>query len=153
MGLINEFTGLKDIEIGKIELLRNFSFFEVDSDFASAVLKAFDNKEYKSRKIVLEVAESKGRLGGGKRMDESGGRVKKFDRENRRGGERYKDYKDEDREREKNRVLGRERHEYRGNRDRNKSLEDKSERKGKSERNKNKFEDVKSFGMHKKRRK
>ncbi|MDQ7816430.1 MAG: DEAD/DEAH box helicase [Melioribacteraceae bacterium] len=61
MGLINEFTGISDIEIGKIELLKNFSFFEVDSDFSQAVLNAFKDKSYKKRKIVLELAASKGK--------------------------------------------------------------------------------------------
>ena len=65
MGLINEFTGIKDIEIGKIELLRNFSFFEVDSQFADTVMNAFEGREYRGRKISLEVAESKS--GGGDR--------------------------------------------------------------------------------------
>ncbi len=61
MGLINEFTGINDIEIGKIELLKNFSFFEVDSDFADKVFNAFKDKSYKKRKIVLENATSKGK--------------------------------------------------------------------------------------------
>lgn len=61
MGLINEFTGINDIEIGKIELLKNFSFFEVDSDFAESVMKAFKDKTYKKRNIVLEIATSKGK--------------------------------------------------------------------------------------------
>ena len=85
MGLINEYTGLKDIEIGKIELLRNFSFFEVDSDFASAVLKAFDGKEYKGRKVSLEVAESKGRSGGsGRERDSQRSRGRGFDRRDKK---------------------------------------------------------------------
>ena len=33
MGLVNEFSGLKDIEFGKIEILRNFSFFSYLFDF------------------------------------------------------------------------------------------------------------------------
>jgi ATP-dependent RNA helicase DeaD len=61
MGLINEFTGISNIEIGKIELLKNFSFFEVDSEYSQAVLNAFKDKSYKKRKIVLELAASKGK--------------------------------------------------------------------------------------------
>jgi len=83
MGLINEFTGIKDIEIGKIELLRNFSFFEVDSDFASVVMKAFDGKEYRGRKVSVEVAESKGRSGG-----RGGERERSFGRDRERSGDR-----------------------------------------------------------------
>lgn len=69
MGLINEFTGINNIEIGKIELLKNFSFFEVDSEFAQTVLNSFKDKSYKKRKIALELAESKGRVSGGDRTD------------------------------------------------------------------------------------
>ena len=61
MGLINEFTGISNIEIGKIELLKNFSFFEVDSEYSQAVLNAFKDKSYKKRKIVLELAASRGK--------------------------------------------------------------------------------------------
>lgn len=61
MGLINEFTGISDIEIGDIELLKNFSFFEADSDFTDTIMNAFKNKEYKGRKIDLEISVSKGK--------------------------------------------------------------------------------------------
>jgi len=64
MGLINEFTGINNIEIGKIELLKNFSFFEVDSGFADTVFRAFKDKCYKKRNIVLEIATSKGKTEG-----------------------------------------------------------------------------------------
>lgn len=69
MGLINEFTGIDNIEIGKIELLKNFSFFEVDSDFAQTVLNAFKDKSYKKRAIVLEPASSRGKIDSNKGND------------------------------------------------------------------------------------
>ncbi len=73
MGLINEFTGISNIEIGKIELLPNFSFFEVDEAFADKVLKAFAGQVYKKREINLEISESKGKeKRGGGRRDNSG---------------------------------------------------------------------------------
>ncbi|QQS34833.1 MAG: DEAD/DEAH box helicase [Ignavibacteriales bacterium] len=59
MGLVNEFTGIKDIEIGDIEILKTFSFFEIDSEFEKLVISSFQNKQFKKRPIVLEVAESK----------------------------------------------------------------------------------------------
>jgi len=59
IGLINDFTGVRDIQIGEIEILKNFSFFEIDENFTSALLKGFMNKEFKKRKIVLEIAASK----------------------------------------------------------------------------------------------
>ncbi len=91
MGLINEFTGIGDIEIGKIELLKSFSFFEVDQDFADTVLKAFDGKEFRGRKVSVEVAESKGSSGGGSgsRGRERGfGKERSFGRDRDRSGDR-----------------------------------------------------------------
>ena len=60
IGLINDITGVRDINIGEIEILKNFSFFEIDENFTGALLKSFKNKEFKKRKIVLEIAASKG---------------------------------------------------------------------------------------------
>lgn len=97
MGLINEFTGINDIEIGKIELLKNFSFFEVDSEFAQTVINAFKDKSYKKRKITLEIAESKGRERGDRpdrdRSERSGGRFSKSDR----GGSEFSERRRESR--------------------------------------------------------
>ena len=89
MGLVNEFSGLKDIEFGKIEILRNFSFFEVDSEYASLVLKVVDGQEYRGRKISVEVAESKGRV----RSRDKG--------EKKRFGEKKKFGKEKDKKRDR----------------------------------------------------
>ncbi|MGB7500547.1 MAG: DbpA RNA binding domain-containing protein, partial [Moheibacter sp.] len=45
IGLINEVTKTRDIKIGDIEILRNFSFFEADSEFEELILKSFKNEE------------------------------------------------------------------------------------------------------------
>ncbi len=60
IGLINDVTGVRDINIGEIEILKSFSFFELDENYSGDLLKAFKNKEFKKRKIVLEIAASKG---------------------------------------------------------------------------------------------
>jgi len=60
IGLINDVTSVRDINIGEIEILKNFSFFEIDENYSGVLLKAFKNKEFKKRKIVLEIAASKG---------------------------------------------------------------------------------------------
>ncbi|MFH1196716.1 MAG: DEAD/DEAH box helicase [bacterium] len=64
MNLIDEYTGFPDIEIGQIEILTNFSFFEADTHFKDVLMEAFNGQSFKKRKIALEVAESKGRGGG-----------------------------------------------------------------------------------------
>lgn len=46
IGLINDMTNTKDINIGEIEILRNFSFFEADSEYEDLILKSFEGTEY-----------------------------------------------------------------------------------------------------------
>ena len=78
IGMVNDFTGVRDIEIGDIEIKKSFSFFEVDSKFKDVVLDSFNSETYKKRKINLEVSESKSSgssrssRGGGNRRDDSG---------------------------------------------------------------------------------
>ena len=81
MGLISNFTGIGNIEIGEIEILKTFSFFEADSEFKDTILKSFADKNYKSRKITLEVSQSKG-----KKKDSSKRRDEFRDRKPRREG-------------------------------------------------------------------
>lgn len=57
--LINEFTGINNIEIGDIEILKNFSFFETDNNYTDAILKAFTGKKFKDRGIGVEIATKK----------------------------------------------------------------------------------------------
>ena len=60
IGLINDLTNVRNIEIGEIDIMKNFSFFEADSEYASLLIKSFNNGQYyKKREIVLEVAEKK----------------------------------------------------------------------------------------------
>ena len=60
IGLLNDFTDIRDIAIGKIEILNNFSFFEADSDYTEDILSAFRNSQYRNRDLVVEVSERKG---------------------------------------------------------------------------------------------
>ncbi len=57
--LINEFTGSDKIEVGDIEILKNFSFFETDKKFTDLILRAFTGKKFKGREIGVEVASKK----------------------------------------------------------------------------------------------
>ncbi len=59
IGLINECTKKRDIEIGKIEIMKKFSFFEVDCAFTDRLVKGFENVEQNGRKIVVEMAQDK----------------------------------------------------------------------------------------------
>ena len=59
MGIINENTRNKDIAIGKIDLMKGFSFFEVDKQYEKEIEDAFANAKYKGQKLVVEVSNSK----------------------------------------------------------------------------------------------
>lgn len=59
ISLINENTGNKSIEIGKIEILKTFSFFEVDKSHESNVQDAFKNVSYEDLKVKVEVSKNR----------------------------------------------------------------------------------------------
>lgn len=59
IGLINQTTKKRDIEIGKIEIMKNFSFFEMDSKYTGRLISQFDNAEFCGKKVVVEVAQDK----------------------------------------------------------------------------------------------
>ncbi len=66
IGLVNDKTNNRDINIGDIDIRENFTFFEVSSDFAEDVLNSFNGGSYKGRKIRLETAEKSAGKGGRK---------------------------------------------------------------------------------------
>lgn len=61
IGMINDYSNNRNIDIGEIEILKNFSFFETDNLFTDDILLGFKGKSFKKRKINLEVAEAKKR--------------------------------------------------------------------------------------------
>ncbi|MBN2663358.1 MAG: DEAD/DEAH box helicase [Bacteroidales bacterium] len=56
LGLINEATNSNSIEVGRVDIQRNFSFFEVDSKEASAIIEAFKGKTYGSINLTVDVS-------------------------------------------------------------------------------------------------
>ncbi len=57
MGLVNQFTNSHSIEIGRIDIQRNFSFFEIVDGEQDRVIKAFKDKNYGGTKLVVEVSQ------------------------------------------------------------------------------------------------
>ncbi len=57
IGIINDYTNDRDIAIGKIDILRKFSFFEVERGFESKILGAFTGQLLEG--VELEVQLSK----------------------------------------------------------------------------------------------
>ncbi|MET2984280.1 DEAD/DEAH box helicase [Aureibaculum conchae] len=92
MGLINEYLKKRDVEIGQIEILKSFSFFEIDKAFADKVVDAFKHAEFGGRSLIVEVT-TKPKGGGrrsGKKRGFGGGRSGGGGRDRRSGGGGYK---------------------------------------------------------------
>jgi ATP-dependent RNA helicase DeaD len=58
--LINKNTKGPKIRLGKIELLKTFSFFEADSDHTGTVIDSLNNAWFQERKVVVELAQERG---------------------------------------------------------------------------------------------
>jgi len=58
IGLINDATHTRDIEIGKIDILKKFSFFEVDKKFEKLVLQSFaEGIKFEGIKVAVEISK------------------------------------------------------------------------------------------------
>lgn len=55
IALLNEAMRKRDIPIGKIDVQRNFSFFEISSDYDQKLIQAFDNVIYEDRPVIVEI--------------------------------------------------------------------------------------------------
>ena len=76
MGLINENLPKGNVEIGKIEILKSFSFFEIEKNWEDKVLKGFRNVTFEGRTVIVEVTKTP-KKGRGKRDKKSFNRGKK----------------------------------------------------------------------------
>jgi len=79
IGLINEYSNRRNIEIGKIDIQRKFSFFEVDSAFEKDLVNALNNQVIEGHVINIGKVQSiegqpaSSREGGSYRRESSGG--------------------------------------------------------------------------------
>jgi ATP-dependent RNA helicase DeaD len=96
IGMINDYTHDRHIEIGKIDILDNFSYVEIGEDKAQRVIEAFEDKFIKGRPITVELAEAKGSSSRGRRDDRRNG-SKDRRRDERRRSDRTTDRKSSDR--------------------------------------------------------
>lgn len=94
IGLINDQKIANNIEVGQIEILDTFSFFELDKNFTNETIDAFQNASFNGRNVNVEITEKKKRSGGGGRGGEDRrGRERRFEvksgggrRDDRRSG-------------------------------------------------------------------
>lgn len=73
--LVNSNTKGKKVPIGKIDLLKTFSFFEVESSYANDLIGALSNATFDNRRVAVEIAQEKTDK---PRGESSGGRPAKW---------------------------------------------------------------------------
>ena len=56
--MINEFTKNRNIVIGKIDIFKNFSFFEVENAYENLILKSFYKKDWNGEKLIVEKSKA-----------------------------------------------------------------------------------------------
>ena len=74
IGLINEQTRNRNIPVGKIDLLKNFSFFEVEKRYEDEVLRSFKKATFEGIKVHIELSRPESY---GKSRETFTGRTKK----------------------------------------------------------------------------
>ena len=91
IGLINEYTRNRNIPIGKIDIMRKFSFFEVPSDFATDVLGGLSDANWNGNRVNVEVSQAPGAKsssGGGNRRDRGDSRDRSNGRDRKPSGDK-----------------------------------------------------------------
>jgi len=99
--LVNSNTRGKKVPIGKIDLMKTFSFFEVEAGYAEEVIEALSKARFNDRRVAVEVAQERN-----ENRDEGG-------REGRDKTKRKNKWSDRRPERKSDRKKGG----YRGNKD------------------------------------
>lgn len=74
MGLVNESTRDRNIPIGKIDIMKSFSFFEIDKQYTDKVLEGLNGYGFEGVKVNSEIAKERPSGGGN---DRGGNRDKK----------------------------------------------------------------------------
>jgi ATP-dependent RNA helicase DeaD len=57
LGYINRNLHGQKIEIGKVEIMKKFSFFEMDKEFEQEVIKTFRKADFDGKEVVVEVSK------------------------------------------------------------------------------------------------
>ncbi|MCX6335408.1 MAG: DEAD/DEAH box helicase, partial [Bacteroidia bacterium] len=59
ISLVNKNTNGPKVQLGKIDLLKTFSFFEVEADHADEIINALNNARFNDRRVAVEPAQEK----------------------------------------------------------------------------------------------
>ncbi len=57
--LVNKNRKGRKVQIGKIDLLKNFSFFEVEANYADELIRSLNNSSFKDNRVAVEIAQIK----------------------------------------------------------------------------------------------
>ncbi len=60
IGMVNKHMPDDDVRIGQIEILNNFSFFEIERSYERDVLDAMQHATHKGKELGIEIAKGKG---------------------------------------------------------------------------------------------
>ncbi len=60
IGWVNRNLNSDNVGIGKVDILKSFSFFEVEKQFEKDILNQLNNVDYDGEKVVIQLAEEKG---------------------------------------------------------------------------------------------
>tara|TARA_B100000902_G_scaffold163425_2_gene158635 strand:- start:56376 stop:58136 length:1761 start_codon:yes stop_codon:yes gene_type:complete len=71
IGLINEYTRNRNHIIGKIDIMKNFSFFEVEKSAEKEILQGFAKSQWNGYKLTVEISKPKNDSGKRRRKDNS----------------------------------------------------------------------------------
>ena len=69
LGIINEKLKLRNVRVGRIDIMSNFSFFDIDGNYKEDVLLKLNNTKWKKHKLKTEIAQEKKHSSKNKRRD------------------------------------------------------------------------------------
>lgn len=94
MGLVNEATRERNIPVGKIDIMKSFSFFEIDNQYVEKVLSGLNNASFDGVKVNSEIANGKPSDDSGRGDRRSHGRERSDKRSSGRDGREGKERKE-----------------------------------------------------------
>lgn len=91
--LVNKNTHGKKVPLGKIDLLKTFSFFEVETEYADYLIASLNDSKFNDRRVAVEIAQEKPE--GYRESDRSEKRAKWSDRkpDRKNKGKKSKEFK------------------------------------------------------------
>ena len=81
-------TGLNSQQIGRIDILASFSFFDADNEHVDSIIKKVNGVDYEGHKIKVEVTESK--VSHGKKRHDRNMNKRKDKRHNKSKGKKFR---------------------------------------------------------------